>query len=252
VHKGNELDIAVLAAKTALLQAKQDELTASLRSSDLLAQFDDVVGLPEGMQLQLDDQISAPLDLPGKEGASDWRSRVHPKLSRPRKQSERRRLTWPLLGLNTYPTSPHLGGKSIKTELLFLFHNYGVVGIGLEYTIFAGGKKSAVIKERQAQRAQAVENLRRLKDEVAVNVKKVLDKIDQSRSLVDVARQAMALREESDRVAKVQLGYGALVSSKRLEAIAALAKARADLLKAELEYAESQAELTALTGRLPR
>jgi|HubBroStandDraft_6_1064221.scaffolds.fasta_scaffold383032_1 hypothetical protein len=59
------------------------------------------------------------------------------------------------------------------------------------------------------------------------------------------------LRNESARLAVVPFGHGVIVSSKRLEAAAALAKARADLVKAQLGY-QSQAELEVLIGRIPR
>jgi outer membrane protein TolC len=109
-----------------------------------------------------------------------------------------------------------------------------------------------MVGERLAQRAQAVENLRRLKDDAAVNVEKALDKIEQSRSLVEVAKQAVTLREEGDRLAGVQLRFEVIVNSKRSEAKSAVTKAHADLLKAELGYMQSQAELEVLIGRLPR
>jgi len=79
-----------------------------------------------------------------------------------------------------------------------------------------------------------------LKNEAAVNVQRAFDNIDQSRHLVDVAKQTVALGEQGGRLAAVQLGYGVLVHSKRTEAVADLAKARADLLKAELGYRKSQ------------
>ncbi len=134
----------------------------------------------------------------------------------------------------------------------FLFHNYGVVGAEFTYTLFDGGKRRSVIAEREAQRAQAEENLRRLKDDAAANVGRALDKMEQSKSLIDVAKQVVDLRAEADRVAGAQSQRGVLIGSKRSEASAALAKSRADLVRAELEYVQSQAELEVLIGRVPR
>ncbi len=134
----------------------------------------------------------------------------------------------------------------------FLFHNYGVVGAEFKYTLFDGGKRRAAVGEREAQRAQAVENLRRLKDDAAANVERALDRIEQDRSLIEVAKQVADLRAEADRIAGVQLGRGVIVASQRSQAVAALAKARADLVRAELGYRQSQAELEVLIGRLPR
>jgi outer membrane protein TolC len=252
VRKGNELEVAVLGAKTALLQAKQDELTARIHKSDLVAQFNDVVGLPRGTQPELEDQVGAGFDLPGKEECIRLAQTAAPEIKSAEEIVRKAEAGVAAARAEYIPDITAFGRHDYQNGVAFLFHNYGVVGFGLTYTFFDGGKKRAVLSQRQAEREQAAENLRRLKDEAAVNVEKALDQIDQSRSLVDVARQAVALREEGDRLAGVQLGYGTLVNSKRSEAAAALAKARADLLKAELGYTESQAELAVLIGRLPR
>lgn len=252
VHRGNELEVTILDAKTELLQAKQDELAARMRNSDLMAQFKDVIGLPNGTLVQLDDQVFAPVDLPGKEDCIRLAQSAAPEIKAAEEAVRKGNAEVAAARAEYIPDVTAFGRWDYQDGVAFLFHNYGVVGLGLTYTLFDGGKKKAVISERAAQRAQAMENRRRLKDEAAVNVQKAFDKIDQSRSLVDVAKQAVTLREEGDRLAGVQLGYGVLVNSKRSEAIEALAKAHADLLKAQLGYLESQAELAALIGRLPR
>ena len=134
----------------------------------------------------------------------------------------------------------------------FLFHNYGVVGAEFTFALFDGGKRRSVIGEREAQRTQAMENLRRLKDDAAANVERALDKMEQSRSLIDVAKQVVDLRAEAARIADVQFARGVSVPSRKSEASAALAKARADLVRAQLGYVQSQAELQVVIGRLPR
>lgn len=252
VAKGNELEVTLLSARTALLQTKQDELVARLRSSDLQAQFNDVVGLPQGVSVQLDDQISPSLDLPKKEECIRLAQSAAPEIKAAEDMVRKAQAGVAAARAEYIPDITAFGRHEYQDGVAFLFHNYGVVGVGLTYTLFEGGKKRAVISERQAQLAQAQENLRRLKDEAAVNIQKAFDKVEQSQSLVDVAAQAVSLREEGNRLAGVQLGYGVLVNSKRSEAVAALAKAQADLLKAQLGYVESQAELAALIGRLPR
>ena len=252
VKRGNELEVTILGAKTAMLQAKQDELTTRIRSSDLMAQFKEVIGLPNTTPVQLDDQVFAPVDLPGKEECIRLAQSATPGIKSAEETVRKAEAGVAAAKAEYIPDITAFGRWDYQNGVAFLFHNYGVVGIGLTYTLFEGGKKKAVLNERQAQRDQAFENLRRLKDEAAVNLQKAFDKIDQSRSLVEVAAQALTLREEGDRLAGVQLGYGVLVSSKRSEAVGALAKARADLLKARLGYLESQAEVAALIGRLPR
>jgi outer membrane protein len=136
--------------------------------------------------------------------------------------------------------------------LAFLFHNYDTIGVSFNYELFEGGKRHAVVKERLMQLAQAEENLHRLKDEAAVTVQKALDKLEQSRHLVEVAKQVVALRAEGNRLSVVQVSYGTVLESKRLGATAALLQAQVDLLKAELSHSLSRAELDVAIGTLPR
>lgn len=252
VRRGNELEVTILGTKAALLQAKQDELTAKMRNLDLMAQFKEVIGLRDSTEVQLDDQVFGPVDLPGKEDCIRLAQSVAPEIRSAEETVRKAEAGVAAARAEYIPDITAFGRWDYQNGAPFLFHNYGVVGLNLSYTLFDGGKKKAVISERRAQRDQAIENLRRLKDEAAVNVQKAFDKIDQGQSLVEVAKQAVTLRDEGDRLAGVQLGYGVLVSSKRSEATEALAKARADLLRAKLGYLESQAELAALIGRLPR
>jgi len=252
VQRGNELEVTVLSAKTALLQAKQDELTTRIRKSDLMAQFKDVIGLRDGTEVQLDDHVFAPVDLPGRDECIHLAQSAAPEIKSAEETVRKAEAGVAAARAEYIPDITAFGRWDYQNGVPFLFHNYGVVGLGLSYTLFDGGKKKAVISERRAQRDQAIENLQRLKDDASVNVQKAFDKIDQSRSLVEVAKQAVTLREEGDRLAGVQLGYGVLVNSKRSETVEALSKARSDLLKAQLGYLESQAELAVLIGRLPR
>ena len=252
VQRGSELEVTLLQARSALLQARQDQLGANLRSSDLLAEFNEVLGFPQGTTFDLDDELAETTALPNKTECLQLAQSAAPEIKSAEETLRKAEAGVAAARAEYIPDITAFGRHEYQNGVAFLFHNYGVVGIGLTYTLFDGGKKRAVISQRLAERDQAAENLRRLKDAAAVNVQKAFDKIDQSHSLMEVARQAVQVSEESDRLAGVQLRFGEVVSSKRLQAVAALAKARSDLLKAQLGYLESQAELSVLIGRLPR
>jgi len=107
------------------------------------------------------------------------------------------------------------------------------------------------VQEREAQLAQAEENLRRLKDEVAVGIERSYNKLERTRSLVGVATQVVTLRQESERLAENQLGQGVILVSERRQATAATYKAQAELLQASLGYLLSWAELERAVGHTP-
>lgn len=252
VQRGSELDVTLLQARAALLQARQDQLTANIRSADLFAEFNDVLGLPQDTTFDLGSALAEPTDLPSKTECLQLAQSAAPEIKSAEEMLQKAEAGVAAARAEYIPDITAFARHEYQNGVPFLFHNYGIVGVSLSYTLFDGGKKRAIVSQRLAERDQAIENVRRLKSVAAVNIQKAFDKIDQSRSLIDVSRQAVQVTEEKDRLAGAQLRFGELVNSQRLQAIVALAKARSDLLKAQLGYVESQAELSVLIGRLPR
>jgi outer membrane protein TolC len=92
----------------------------------------------------------------------------------------------------------------------------------------------------------------RLKASATVNVLKALDKVEQTKSQIEVAREAVTVREEGYRLAKAQARFGAAIPSQVSEAAADLSKAKTDLLKTRAAYDIARSELFVLMGRQPR
>jgi outer membrane protein TolC len=252
VRRGETLEVSLTEARTRLLEAKQDELTVRIRHSDVLAQFNNLVGLPQGTQVEAEEQVAASLNLPAKDECVRLAQASTPEIAAAEETVKKAEAAVRAARFEYVPNLSVFARHDYQDGVAFLFHNYGVVGAEFTFALFDGGKRRSEIGEREAQRAQATENLRRLKDDAAANVERALDKIEQNQSLIDVAKQVVDLRTEADRVAGSQFARGVIVSSKKSEAAAALAKSRADLVKAELGYVQSQAELEVLIGRLPK
>jgi outer membrane protein TolC len=140
---------------------------------------------------------------------------------------------------------------SYQDGVPFLVRNFGTFGLNLNWEVFDFGKRRAVVREREAQLAQAEENLQRLKEEVAVGIERRYNKVQQTSSLVQVASQVVSLRQESERVAGNQLAQGVVLVSERRQATAATYKAQADLLQARLGDLLAWAELEQAVGRTP-
>jgi outer membrane protein TolC len=141
--------------------------------------------------------------------------------------------------------------QSYQDGVPFLVRNFGTFGISLNWDVFDFGKRRAALREREAQLAQAEENLRRLKDEVAVSIERSYNKMVRTKSLVEVATLVVRLREESERLAKNQLAQGMVLASDDRQASAATYKAQADLLQANLGYLLAWAELQEVAGITP-
>jgi len=140
---------------------------------------------------------------------------------------------------------------SYQNGVPFLVHNFGTFGVALSYDIFDFGKRRATIREREAQLAQAEQNVERLKDAVGVRIERSLNKVERTRQMLRVAAEMVKLRTESDRLAENQLKQGVVLVSARRQASAASYKAQADLLQAQLAHLLARAELEQAIGRTP-
>jgi len=252
VRRGESLEVSLTEARTRLLEAKQNELSTRIRHSDTLAQFNNAVGLPQGTPIEAEEQPVGTLQLPDKEECVRLAQASTPEIAAAEEAVKKAEAGVRAAKLEFVPDVSVFARHDYQNGVAFLFHNYGVVGAEFTFTLFDGGKRRSEIAEREAQRTQAIENLRRLKDNAAASVEQALDRMEQSKSLVDVAKQVVDLRTEADRIAGVQFARGVLLGSQRSEASASLAKSRADLIRAELGYVQSQAQLEVLIGRLPR
>jgi len=140
---------------------------------------------------------------------------------------------------------------SYQDGVPFLVRNFGTVGINLNYTVFDFGKRRATVRERQTQLEESEQSLEHLKEQVAVAVERSYNKLERTRSMVNVAAQAAKLREESERLANNQQQQGLVLISDVRHATAANYKAKADLLQANLAYLLAWAELERTVGRTP-
>jgi len=128
----------------------------------------------------------------------------------------------------------------------------GTFGLHLSYELFDGGKKRATVRQRDAQLAQAKENLARISDEVELRVETAYNKLDRTRQMVAVSEELLSLRKESGRVAAEQLVNGTVLRSQAEGAVAQELEARTLLLQSQLDYVQARDELTEATGRTPQ
>ena len=122
----------------------------------------------------------------------------------------------------------------------------------MSWDIWDWGKRGAVVGERRAQLSQAKENLHRLNDQVTVELDKAYRKLEDRNSMLDVAREALALQKERLRMASDQLKASTISFAKHAQVVAAVKKAEADELQARLGYALAVAELNRIAGTFQR
>ena len=141
---------------------------------------------------------------------------------------------------------------SFQNNVPFLAGRFGTVGIRASIDLFDGGRKRAVVRERETQLAQAKENLARISDEVELRVQTAYNKMERTRQMVAVSEELLALRGESRRVAANLVSNGGALGSQAKESAAQELDARAALLQSQLDYVQAADEMDTAIGRRPR
>lgn len=251
LRNGNALKVATIKGQAGVLESKQAVLTADLQISDLTTELNDAMGLPLDTQLDLDP--AAPSSFEERPRAeyvqTAWSN--NPEILAA-EQTVRKAQAGVIAAKSAYlPDITAYARDSYQDGVPFLVRNFGTFGVTMDWNVFDFGKRRAAVRERDAQLAQAEENLDRLKEEVAVGIEKSYNKVERSKSLVQVANQVVALRRENERLVQNQLLQGVALTSERRQASADSYKAQADYLQASLGYLLAWAELEEAVGQTP-
>jgi outer membrane protein TolC len=251
VRNGSALKVASIEGRAGMLEGQQSVLTAELQLSDLTTELDDLLGLPLDTQLDLDPVLPAGLDQHPREEYLKIAWAGNPEILAAEETVRKAQAGVAAAKTAYIPDVSAYARHSYQNGVPFLVHNFGTFGVNLTWEIFDFGKRAAAVREREAQWSEAEENLKRIKEEVAVGVERSYNKVERTKHLVEVANQVVALRRESERLAENQLTAGVVLISERRHATANTYKAQADFLQANLGYLLAWAELERTIGRTP-
>jgi outer membrane protein TolC len=220
-----------------------------LQLSDLQVQFNDIVGLPLHTNIDLDPDVPASSESCEPEQCVKIALDSHPEITQARAEVEKASAGVRAAKREYIPDIEAFARYSYQENVPFLARNFGTFGVHFSYDVFDGGKKRATLRERDAQLAQAKEDLARISDEVAVRVQSAYNKVERTRQMVAVSRELLATRQEARRVSTQQLQQGAYLPSQADAASAQEFEAQTLLLQSQLEYAQAQDELTDAIGQ---
>lgn len=252
VHARNVLEVAKTETRTAILQNKQSLLATNIQVADLNAELNRLLGLPLDTQLELSDPdpSEGPVETP-----EYYRQAA---LARnPDIQSAKASVVKAEGGVRAardeyIPDVTLFAANTYQDGASFAQHDVGTFGVTVSWDIWDWGKRDSVAGERRAQLSQAKENLHRVNDVVTVELEKAYRKLDNTKSMVDVAREALALQRERMRLVSDQIKASTTSYAKYNEAVAALKKAESDELQARLGYELAIAELNRVAGTYGR
>jgi outer membrane protein TolC len=252
VKYGSTLEVDLIESKAQLLQAKQELLTTELQLSDLRLKFNDIVGLPLKTDIALDPDVPAQSESCEREHCIKMALESHPEVTEARAEVEKASAGVRAAKREYIPDIEAFARYSYQENVPFLARNFGTFGVHFGYDLFDGGKKRATLRERDAQLAQAKENLARISDEVEVRVQAAYNKVERTQQMIAVSRELLATRQEARRVSAQQLEQGAYLRSQSDAAAAQEFEAQTLLLQSQLEYAQAQDELTDAIGQTAR
>jgi len=251
VRNGSALKVTAIQGRAGLLESQQSVLTAELQVADLNTELNDLLGLPLDTQLELDPAVPSSFAQRPREEYVQTAWSENPEILAA-EEAVRKAQAGVTAAKSAYlPDITAYARHSYQDGVPFLVRNFGTFGVNLNWDVFDFGKRRAAVREREAQLEQAEENLRRLKEEVAVGIERSYNKVERTKNLVQVANEVVKLRQENERLAQNQLTQGVVLVSERRQATAATYKAEADYLQASLGYLLAWAELEQAVGHTP-
>jgi outer membrane protein TolC len=249
VKYGSTLEADLIEARAQSLQAKQELLTTELQLSDLRMQLNDVLGLPIKTDVALDPNIPLPPTSCEREGCVKLAMDAQPEIAEARAMVEKAEAGVRGAKREYIPDVEAFARYSHQNNSVpFLAPNFGTFGVHVGYDLFDGGKKRAMLKERDAQLAQAKENLARISDEIELRVQIAWNKVERTQQMVAVSEELLAARKEARRVSAQQLERGAYLRSQAEAATAQEFEAQTTFLQSQLDYAQAHDELSQAIG----
>jgi outer membrane protein TolC len=251
VRNGSALQVAEIQSRAELLQGQQSVLTAELQVQDYMTELNDLLGLPLDTKLELDPEVATSFDPLTKADYVKTAWDENPEIRAAEEAVAKARAGVATAKTAYIPDITAFARHSYQDGVPFLVRNFGTVGVNMSYTLWDFGKRRAEVREHATQLAEAEQNLEHLKEQIAVEVERSYNKLERTKSMVNVAVQVAKLREESERLTTNQGAQGVVLISDVRHAAAANYKAKADLLQASLGYLLAYAELERTVGRAP-
>lgn len=251
VRNGSALKVAAIGSRADVLEGQQSVLTADLQITDLKTELNDLLGLPLDTELELDPTVPTSFDDVDQTQYLKIAWAENPEILAATDTVRKARAGVASAKTAYIPDITAYARHSYQDGVPFLVHNFGTFGVALTYDVFDFGKRRAAVRAQEDVLAEAEENLEKLKQDVAVSIERSYNKVERTKTMVDVAHQVVALRDENDRLAGNQLTYGVVQVAERRQASAARYKAQADLLQASLGCLLARAELEQAIGRTP-
>ena len=249
VETGVVLEVKATEVRAQIAQAKHvyGQLDDSI--SDMKEELADLCGLPVDTVLELGLPDGSRLDpSPEIEPAVQSALSNNPEIDAAAHQVEKARAGVRAARAEYIPDVSAFAQHAYQDGAPFLSRNNGVFGLHMSWTVFEFGKRRGQVAEREAELAQADENLARLRNRVRIDIEKAVRKVNRAETEIASAREVLATNTEARRLSSDQVEAGTANRSVFLESEASVFNAQADLLRAEYDRSVAAADLSRLIG----
>jgi multidrug efflux pump subunit AcrB/outer membrane protein TolC len=248
VEAGAVLELKVLEGQAQIAEARHGLGSLEDAISDMKVEFNDLTGLP----LDTDVELVAPEPDATDATAGDLIATAlahNPEVAAAEQTLKKARAGLSAAHAEYIPEIGAFAQYVHQDGVPLLTENNSVLGVRMNWTIAEFGKRSGQVHERQAQVAQAEENLRHAESRVRVDIEKEVRKVRRAETGLEAARESVAAREEMRRITANQVEANTANPSALKEAEGQLAEAQAGLFQAEAERSIARAELERTLGR---
>jgi multidrug efflux pump subunit AcrB/outer membrane protein TolC len=248
VEAGAVLEIKVLEGQAQIAEARHGLGSLEDAISDMKVEFNDMTGLP----LASDVELVSPEPETSDTTAGDLETEAlshNPEVAAAEETVKKARAGLSAAHAEYIPEIGAFAQYVHQDGVPLLTENNGLVGLKMNWTLFEFGKRSGQVHERQAQMAEAEENLRQVENRVRVDIEKEVRKVRRAETGLEAARESVAARAEMRRITANQVEASTATPSALKEAEGQLAEAQAGLFQAEMERSTARAELERTVGR---
>jgi outer membrane protein TolC len=249
VVTGVALEVKAAEVRAQIAQAKHFRGELQDAVADMKLELADLCGLPVDTELELG-LPQGDVDPPANTAAAVDLALAHnPEIEAAARQVEKTRAAVRAARAEYIPEVGAYAQHIYQDGAPFLSRNNGVFGVRMTYTLFEFGKRRGQVLEREAQAAEAEENLARLRNRVRIDVEKAARKLNRAETEVASATALVTAKTEARRVSSDEVEAQTANRSIFLEAEASMFSAQADLLRAEYNRSVAAADLARLTGQ---
>ena len=248
VEAGAVLELKVLEGKAQIADARHKLGSLEDAISDMRVEFNDLAGLP----LDTDVELVAPQIDRSDATASDLEQealRHNPEVTAAQQTLKKARAGLSAAHAEFIPEIGAFAQYIHQDGVPLLTENNSALGLRMNWTLFEFGKRTGQVHERQAQVAEAEENLRHAENRVRVDIEKSVRKVRRAETGLEAARESVEARAEMRRITANQVEAKTVNASALKEAEAQLAEAEAGLFQAEMECSAARAELERTLGQ---